>query len=65
MLTTTDKTRDWVGGWLAGVPVIQPPARPEFTFTDEQQHARAKQEAALRNAHRRALHEARMRVCSL
>jgi hypothetical protein len=66
MQTTTDRTRDMVAAWMLGVPVVasRAPFQP-FAFTPEQQHAQAKQEAALRNQHRRQLHEARMRVGAL
>jgi hypothetical protein len=66
MMSTTDCTMGlWVSRWLFCVPLIQAKPRAEFAFTDEQLHARAKQEAALRNAHRRQIFEARSRVGSL
>jgi hypothetical protein len=61
-MSTTDRTREFVGTWLRGVPLIQARPRAEFAFSDEQLHARAKQEAALRNAHRRQVFEARARL---
>lgn len=57
--STTDRTRAFVATWLAGVPVVQAKPRVQWQFTDEQYHGRALQEAAMRNADRRKVFEAR------
>jgi len=63
--TQTDRTRDFVSQWLAGVPVIQASEYRPFPMTDEQMHAQAIHQARVRHAEKKALHEARMRVCAL